>query len=126
MDQAELLWRHYSQYVDLYKHYLKIVLELNAFYYGITGAIVSYYFAHTVQPLMRWSLALPILMSVLLGSLMLWGAVLMVPMRRDIYAIREALKLYSAPEVGLLTALLAISAVMFLMVAGGLTYVFFQ
>jgi len=49
------LWKQYEISVDLYKHYLKLAIEINVFYYAITGAIVSYYFAH-------WSLksALPL------------------------------------------------------------------
>ena len=122
MDQQEILWRHFSTYIDLYKHYLKVVTELSALYYAITGAILSYYFAHADQPLMVWSLALPIVMSILFAALFAWGAVLVIPMRADIYAVRDALGLRSAPETGVLSALLAISAVLMFLVASSLAY----
>ena len=62
------LWKQYEISVDLYKHYLKLTIEINVFYYAITGAIVSYYFAHRAEaPDIRFALMLPILMSVLLA-----------------------------------------------------------
>jgi|GEM_PF-4395242 len=37
----EDLWKQYEISVDLYKHYLKLTIEINVFYYAITGAIVN-------------------------------------------------------------------------------------
>jgi hypothetical protein len=42
----EDLWKQYEVHVDLYKHYLKLSVEVNVFYYAITGALLSYFFAH--------------------------------------------------------------------------------
>jgi hypothetical protein len=124
MDDRELLWNHLSLNVELHKHYLKLVLEFNALYYAITGGMVSYYFAHTRRPLMTYALVLPFTMSVSFAALFVYGAVLSRVTRTDVYQIRDALKLASAPEVRVLTGLLYISAFLMMAVAGALAVIF--
>lgn len=51
MDDRELLWKQYQLNIELYRTYLDLALKLNLFYYAITGAIVSFYFAHPEDPL---------------------------------------------------------------------------
>lgn len=127
MDNRELLWRQYNLNVDLFKHYLKITIEFNVFYYAITGAIVSYYLSNASnQPLMRYALLLPICMSVLFSAFFFWGAVLMTVSRKETFDIRDALGLKAAPELGVLCALLAIFATLMIVVAGALAWLYFQ
>jgi len=71
MDDRELLWHQYQMNVDLYKGYLDLVVKINVFYYDITGAIVSFYFSNASEPLIKWSLLLPLLMSIALGVFLL-------------------------------------------------------
>src|SRR5262245_42094202 len=71
----DLLWKQYSMHVDLYKSYLDITIKLNAFHYAITGAILSVYLAQVSKaPLLKWSLILPIGLSIGLVILFIYGA----------------------------------------------------
>jgi len=46
MDQQEIPWRQYSQTVELYKFYMDLMVKFNVFYYAVTGAILSFFFAN--------------------------------------------------------------------------------
>jgi hypothetical protein len=99
----ELLWKQYALYVDLYKFYLDITVKINLLYYGITGAILSFYFTHSSAPLVQWSLGLPIAMSVVLSGIFFYGANLMTILRADMFNIRDQISLSTAPDLGILT-----------------------
>ena len=120
MDDKELLWRQYSLNVDLLKHYLKLVVEFNVFFYGITGGVVSYYFAHATEALMHYALVLPFVMSVLFAAFFAYGAYLMGALRAEIFEVRDALKLKTAPDAMVLALFLCISTALMLLVAIGL------
>lgn len=122
-DGRELLWRQYSMSIDLFKHYLKLVVEFNVFFYAITGGVVSYYFAHSGEPLMRYALLLPFVMSILFGLFFIYGAHLMGYLRREVFSIRDALQLKTAPDLQVLSVFLVISALLMLCVAFGLALV---
>ena len=117
--RAELM-RQYEISVDLYKHHLKLAIELNIFYYAITGAIVSYYLAHQSEPLMRWALALPLLMSLLFVGLFIYGGVQQNAFRYEVFRIRDALGLRVAPELLVLSIFLYIYSALMFGVAVGL------
>lgn len=121
MNDRELLWRQYQLNVDLYKGYLELVVKMNVFYYAVTGAILSFYFANHNE-LTQWSLVLPLLMSLALGTFFVIGALLARVPREEIFKIRDALGLMAAPEVGVLIFLLWIFAVLMFVVAGGLAW----
>lgn len=122
MDDRELLWKQYSQNVDLYKFYMDLVIKINVFYYAVTGAILSYYFSHLEVANIRFSLLLPILMSVAFAGFFVYGAVLMRALRQEVFDIRDALGLKVAPELQVLSVLLYIFAVVFSFVAIGCSY----
>jgi hypothetical protein len=115
------LWEQYKISVDLYKHYLKLTIELNVFYYAITGAIISYYAAHVGEAAVRYTLILPIAMSVLFASLFIYGAILNKTSRQELFTIRQSLGLSVVPELAVLSWLLRICAVLMLIVALMLT-----
>jgi hypothetical protein len=117
----EDLWRQYQVNVDLYKHYLKLVIEMNAFYYAIVGAIVAYFLAHKSEASMKLALALPVAMSFLIALFFTYASVLNKTSRQEMFDIRDALSLKVAPELDVLTWLLRISAL--LMTVVGLTLV---
>lgn len=124
MDKAELLWRQYDMHNQLYKGYLELVVRLNVFYYAITGAILSFYFAHAGESeLIRWSLLLPFLMSVALAGFFFYGAHAASATRKEVFAIRDALGLNTAPEHAVLMTLLCIFGGLMVVVAIGLGYV---
>jgi hypothetical protein len=119
------LWKQYEISVDLYKHYLKLAVEINAFYYAITGAILSYYFAHKAEESIRFALILPLLMSVFLALLFIYGAILNREMRAEVFRVRDALGLKAAPEFAVLGWFLTIFAILKIMVAAGLAGLLF-
>ena len=102
----EILWRQYALLVDLYKFYLDVVIKMNAFYYGVTGAILAYFFKNGSNPLVRYALVLPILFSIALALLFFYGAILMRVLRLDVFNIRDALGLATAPDLGVLSKML--------------------
>ena len=120
MDDRELLWKQYQLNVDLYRGYLELTIKINVFYYAITGAILSYYFAHQSMPLVKWSLVLPLIMSIALGVFFVIGAWLVRVPREETFKIRDALGLLAAPEIGVLIILLSIFAILMFLVAIGL------
>jgi hypothetical protein len=122
--EKELLWREYQLQVDLYKHYLELVIRVNVFYYAITGAILSFYFSRNDGGTLRWSLLLPVAMSVLFAMLFLWGAWLNRLTRDEIKGIGTQLGFGVWPEVSVLSALLVICASFFSLVAAALLYLF--
>lgn len=112
------LWKQYEISVDLYKHYLKLTIEINVFYYAITGAIVTYYFAHRMEaPDIRFALMLPILMSVLLALFFIYGSIMNRYSRDEMFRVRDALGLRVSPEFAVLGWLLVIFAALMALVA---------
>jgi len=122
MEPAEILWGQYKQNVDLYKFYMELIVKFNVFYYAVTGAIVSFFFANQGIPDIKYSLLLPIIMSIAFAGFFIYGAILMRLLRVDVFKIRDALKLEVAPDVGVLSVLLYIFSVIFIVVAGALSY----
>lgn len=119
------LWKQYEINVDLFKHYLKLTLEVNVFYYAITGAIVSYYFAHKAESAVRYALGLPILMSVMLSIFFIWGSSINRKSREEMFRVRDALGLRVAPDFSVLTWILRIFSVLMLTVAATLSGLMF-
>ena len=100
MDPAEeSIWRQYNLNAELYKHYLKLTIELNVFYYAITGAIVSYYLARATVPMMRFALLLPFATSVAFAGFFTWAALLARAARhaQSTAPISSAARLKSTP-----------------------------
>ena len=95
----DLLWKQYNLYIDLYKHYLELVIKFNVFYYAVTGAIFSFYFSKEDVSIIRYSLLFPFIMSLGFGGFFIYGGRLLNVVREDVFAIRNCLGLYSAPEM---------------------------
>jgi hypothetical protein len=67
MGDKQLLWNRYAMHIDLYQKYLDVAIKLNLFYYGITGAILSFYFSQkSNNSITELALVFPILFSVAL------------------------------------------------------------
>lgn len=125
-ENKELLWKQYQLNVDLYKHYLDLVVKFNLFYYAVTGAILSFYFSKPEIPMLKYSLLFPILLSVGFGGFFFYGARLVGVVRRELFQIRDILGFYAAPEFKVLSVLLQLSACLFFFVAICLLYLFFS
>jgi hypothetical protein len=112
----EVLWKQYELHVGLYKEYLNLLLKFNGFCYAATGAMVSYYFSKPEIPWMKFSLLFPVLMSIAFALLFLYGASQSEYTRRELFAIRDALGLATAPEYAVLKVFLWLSAILMLAV----------
>jgi len=115
---TERCWNDYLLHIDLYKHYLRLSLELNLFYYAVTGAFISFYFSRPAsdRPLLRYSLLLPIAMSFLFACFFLYDAKLHTITRKAVINLRIQLNLGTEPEMNVLTSLLVIWTILFLIV----------
>lgn len=98
MDTIELKWNDFKQNVELHRSYLDLAIKLNMFYYAITGAILSFYFANSHIPMAKYALGLPILLSVALSILFLWCAVLANNLRSHMRTTAGELGLKAYPE----------------------------
>ena len=64
MTPADSLLKRYEKEIDLYKFYLDISVKASLFAFGITGALLSYFFAnHEKDKFLVWSLTLPIILN---------------------------------------------------------------
>lgn len=126
MDQQEILWRQYSQTVELYKFYMDLMVKFNVFYYAVTGAILSFFFANPDIDDIEFALGLPLIMSVAFAAFFVYGAIIMKLLRREVFDIRNALGLRVAPDVGVLSVLPYIFASVFLIVATGCAYLIWR
>jgi hypothetical protein len=97
--------KQYQMMVDIYKFHFDIVLKFVAFYYAITGAILSYWLSKPNAGFMRYALALPILMGIALGVFALFGACEVDPLKKDITRVARRLHLRTFPSSNLLTRL---------------------
>ena len=92
-------------YVDLYKFTTNLYINLNAFYYTITGGLVSYYFTHARDtPHVRVALWIPVLMSL---GFTVGGYYAATVIRRAIPSyqkLAESLEITDPPHVALLPA----------------------
>lgn len=121
VDNPELLWRQYQLHIDLYRSYLELLLKFNLFYYAVTGAILSYYFAHQKEPLIKYSLLLPIAMSVAFTVFFVYSAIKSRHMRDEVNSIRDRLGFKVAPEIRVLIFVLWIFAVLLTIIGSCLT-----
>jgi hypothetical protein len=114
---TEILWRQYANHIDLYKFYMDLALKAFVFYYAITGAIISYYFAHESDRRMTFALLLPIVMSLALAYIFGYGAVLMKVVRDEVFSIADKLKLRTGVEVRVLVLTLWVYAAVLVVTA---------
>ncbi len=117
MDREELHWRQYQQNIELFKFYMDLVIKFNVFYYAVTGAIISFFFANSPLPNIKYSLLFPILYSSAFAGFFIYGANLMKILRDETFTIRDNLKLQACPDVGVLSILLYIFSGVFIVVA---------
>jgi|HubBroStandDraft_5_1064220.scaffolds.fasta_scaffold433337_1 hypothetical protein len=78
--------------------------------------MVSYYFSKPEIPWMKFSLLFPVLMSLAFALLFLYGASQSDHVRNELFEIRDALGLATAPEYAVLKVFLWLSAILMLAV----------
>src|SRR6185436_12214741 len=91
MSNQEMLWRQYNLQIELYKYYLDLSIKANSFFYFITGSILAFYFANSTLPLIKYSLLLPMIMSVAFGGIFFYGSFLIGVVRSEIFTLRDKL-----------------------------------
>ncbi len=123
MDNSEKLWKQYDQHISTYKFYLEILVKIMTMYFAVTGAMLSFYFTKAGIPTAKLALYLPWLMSIGLCIFFSVGAYLSTITREDVFNLRDQLELEVSPELGVLTMLLVIFAVITLAGIVGLSYV---
>jgi hypothetical protein len=125
MDERQLLWNRYSLHIEMYQKYLDTVVKLNLFYYGITGAIISFYFTNKANGLTtEYALLLPIFVSVLLILFFLFGAISYRVVKQDIKLLTDELKLSHFVRTDALSFLFGGSVILVLTTLVGLLYLF--
>jgi len=112
----KLQWREYEVQVDLYKHYMDMLMKVNAFFYIITGGILSFYFVNYGRPFVRFALLFPILMGFVLGAIFIYAASKRKIVVKIMREALESLDLVKAPDAQILYILLRTSAILFLIV----------
>ncbi len=113
----ELLWRQYHSYLELYKYYLELSLKGNVFFYLITGSILTFYFTNPDKLLVKYSLILPIVMSLALGFAFLLRAYLTKGLGKDFIDLSSRLGFNTCPTVKILIVLLYSFGSIFIIVA---------
>lgn len=134
--EREMMWRQYNLHADMYKHYLDLLIKFNAAYYGITGAIISFYFLHRANlPELKYSLLFSVVGSLFFGLLTVGGAISVWPAKAEVLRLNRELGLindrqrkgrrgYPAPLIKFQIFVLLLCATLFFTVAGGLLYLF--
>lgn len=129
IDANNVLWKQYATYVDLFKFYLDTALKANLWFYSITGAILTYYFAvknarpdspnvlNAAASPLEHTLVLPMVLGVGLGIIFLVGSTQANDMRNKLRYIRDELKLPGMPHVQVLIYFLALSGFLHLAVS---------
>lgn len=100
-----------------------MVIKLMTMFFAVSGAIVSFYFTRTEVLTAKFSLYLPLIMSLGLFLFFSIGAYLSTITRQDVFNLRDQLRLEVSPELGVLTLLLIIFSVVTLTSFIGLSYV---
>jgi hypothetical protein len=98
----DTLLKQYEIQVDLLKFYLELDGKVEAFYYAMTGAIVSYALLHTDQPYVQWALVLPVIFGLLIGVVQWFGIRALRWSRIEMERLANALSLLVVPEVRML------------------------
>jgi len=125
MDERGRLWQLYQIHIDLYKHHTELLLKFMAYYYAVTGAILSYYFAKN-DPGVVFALLLPLFLSAFYGFVFLYASREIDAQLDEIIELKRILGInVRSRELGFLRLTLKAFGVLLLMTATLLTVLFF-
>jgi len=126
-DAAKIKLDELKMRVDAYQKYINITLQVNAFYYAITGGVLGFYLNKSDGRLVYF-LLLPIFMGAILGGIFLYGASLQKSASARIQKVIKDLNkkpfnlgIEQIDDLGLLRRLLLIFGVIFFLVGAALT-----
>jgi len=126
VSDKELLWKRYELSISAYLKYLDFVLRLNLFYYGITGALVSFYFTKNGNnTLIEYSLILPIVFSIGIIALCVFASKTLKVSKEEIdwLAHKDQLNLNYGIRIDALIYIVNATAIFALITAIGLSYI---
>ena len=126
IDANNLLWKQYGVFVDLFKFYLDTALKANIWFYSITGAILTYYFKNAADPLLKYSLVLPMVLGLGFGIMGLFGSIQANDTRKKLLYIRGELKLPGMPHVQVLVYFLIFAGILCIVVAAAIYFFVFS
>jgi hypothetical protein len=119
------LLKRYETEIDLYKFYLDIAIKGSLFAFGLTGALLSYYFTnYEKNPMLVWALPLPILLNAGLCVLFRASIHASTHMMIDHEETCKQLHHLKAFDTNPLPAVCKIFSAMYGLVAAGLTILF--
>ena len=113
MINKEYLWKEYDQAIGLYKFYFSLTLQIYIFFYGITGGIVTFYFANKNIAYVQYSLILPMIMSFLIAFLFAYGSKLISVVGNQINHLAKKLNVYAYPNTSVLKIFFIFSSILF-------------
>jgi hypothetical protein len=121
----DISFKQYLILVDLYKHWLELILRYNAAYYLITGAMVSYALGQR-DPLVRASLVLPIVIGIGLILYARGCMSIMTAVEIEMVRLKGKLGVGITPEVHYVRSLLNWSSLFFGITVVGLILALFS
>lgn len=117
MDKVELLFNHYKIHIELYKHYLELLIKFNLFYYAITGGILSFYFTNHTISFVQYLLIFPLIMSFAFSFFFFYAADKAKNSRKEVVDIAIQLELKTFPELNVLVILLKLFAALYILIS---------
>ncbi len=106
MDRIEIVFEHYKIHIDLYKHYLELLIKFNLFY-----------FANKTIIFIQFVLLFPFIMSLIFSGFFFYASVKAKNSREEIVDIALALDLKVFPEFNILVILLKLFSILFILIS---------
>lgn len=127
MDVQQLNWNRYALHIDLYKFYFDSIIKLNLFYYGITGAILSYYLSKTLNNTqLEYVLFLPVFFGLCLTALCIFGDKSLAHSKADINKLVSKMDFDIVVDTSSLNYLMRASTIFFGATSLVITCMFFS
>jgi hypothetical protein len=112
VDKKQENWNRYALHIDLYKFYFDLIIKINIFYYGITGAILSFYLskeANNTQ--LEYILFLPIIFGLSIIALCIFGDRSLLYSKADIANLAHDMEFNIVVDTSALNYIMRASAV---------------
>lgn len=119
----KMLWERYALYIDLYKYYFGATLKINAFFFGVAGAIVTYYFSNFENKAIALALYIPVVLGIAISVLYLFGIFTIGALEEDIDRVVQKMEIETKVTITGLYYLWWGSIVLFLLSSGAMWYV---
>ena len=124
-EEFDKLWIQFEYNTNLYKFYFNLFIQINLFYYGITGGILTFFFANNSILFKEYILCLPILISIAFIIFFWIGSNMIKVINEDILKLSDELNLDSYPDTSILRMAFRISSYFYTLIAFFLIFLFF-